>query len=183
MRLVSKTYYTSNESVRRVHQMVREHIMSSPARQRPSFLYSSWDRGWPICPPRLITTATCMYGWHSGTPRRSPTAVCTTLSSMCRPGDVIGGAFSQAPDSFVEATKSLAWSLGLLVASRRPSRVAWTLGWSQHLWWMFPGETGGWWLWPTFHSSRASSAAQPYVFSCKAKSNITLGINLAPFDQ
>ena len=78
---------------------------------------------------------------------------------MRRPRDVIGGAFSQAPDSFVEAAKSLALSLGPLVASRRPSRVAWTRGWSQDLWWMFPGETGGWWLWPTFHSCRASSAA------------------------
>ena len=54
-------------------------------------------------------------------PRRRPTATLIVLSSILRPREVMGKAFTQAPDSLIEAAKRRA----LDVASRAfSSRVS-----------------------------------------------------------
>lgn len=52
----------------------------------------------------------------------------TTSSSIRRPKDETGGAFSQAPDSFMETAKSLARFLESVATSRSLSKAASTWG-------------------------------------------------------
>ena len=78
----------------------------------------------------------CWQWWGSqrGRPRRSPTAIWRTLSSMHRPREDTGKASNQAPDSFVATARRRARVLSLGAASKRASNVAWIRGASQAFW-------------------------------------------------
>ena len=74
-----------------------------------------------------------------------PTATLMVLLSSLRPREEIGRAFSQAPDSLVEAAKRRAIDVALEALSNRESAVVNTLWASQVFWQWEAVPTGGGW--------------------------------------
>ena len=64
------------------------------------------------------------------------------LLSILRPREEIGRAFSQAPDSLVEAGKRRAIEVALEALSNRESAVADTL-WASHVFWQWEAVPTG----------------------------------------
>ena len=65
---------------------------------------------------------------QSGAPRQRPMAMQIVLSSMRRPRDVTGKVCNQAPDSFLEADRSLALDKGSEAVAKNSAAMEETLG-------------------------------------------------------
>ena len=65
---------------------------------------------------------------QNGAPRRRPMSMRIVLSSMQRPRDVTGKVCNQAPNSFLEADRSLALDKGSGAVARSSATMEETLG-------------------------------------------------------
>ena len=103
----------------------------------------------------------------------------TASSSILRPNDDTGGAFSHAPDSLVAAPRSLAFVKGSWAFSRRLSKVALILGLSHAFCHESSGVAGGDALRSMFHMLSAASTSG-CVKDCKCGGRIFVKRALQP---
>lgn len=96
---------------------------------RPSLLLHlrPWVARWSTSAPQCRQE----WGWHRVEPRRRPTAHLMVLSSILRPNDDTGRAWSHAPDSGAETARRRARDTSSGACSNKSSAILVTLGLSQ----------------------------------------------------